>query len=95
MGEGEKVTLLRPKFRVRWLAKWLLPRMKKPYYYIHLDKIGSFVWLQCDGRTSVREIGERMRKRFGEAVEPVYERLALFMRQLEDGHFIVFEKKSR
>jgi hypothetical protein len=82
------VTLLRPKFGNRLLRKHLLPRMKRPCYRIHLDKFGSTVWNLCDGSRSVDEIGEGLLKRFGEEVEPVYDRLALFVQHLDRSHFI-------
>lgn len=57
--------------------------MKQPYYRLKLDEIGSFVWEHCNGMDEVQEIGEKLRKKFGDRVEPVQERLALFFKQLE------------
>ncbi len=37
-----------------------VPRYRK----IELDEIGAFVWKQCDGRTSVRVLIDRLCKRF-------------------------------
>jgi len=50
------VTLLRPKFRNKFLKTYLLPRMKNPNYKINLDEFGSFVWQQCDGERTVLNI---------------------------------------
>ncbi len=90
--DGENlVTILVPKFSSRFLRRWLLPRLKKRNFHVRLDAYGSLVWQHCDGNTTVAEIGKLLQKRFGEQVEPVYERLALFFRQLEKSKFIVFE----
>jgi hypothetical protein len=89
--EGETVVLLYPKFRNRFLAQCVLPRMKFPNWRIKLDEIGSWVWLHCDGHSTVRELAEGMREQFGEKVEPVYDRLSLFLKKLESDKFIQYE----
>lgn len=88
--EGETVIILHPKFRNKFLAKTLLPRMKKPNWKIKLDDIGSWIWHHCDGKKSVRELGEELKNSFGDRVDPVYDRLALYFRKLEDSQFISF-----
>lgn len=55
---------------------------------IHLDALGSFVWLRIDGLRSVYELAGLVEERFGEAAHPLYERLAVFMKQLERGGFV-------
>ena len=89
-GDGECVSLVIPRFRFPLLRKWLLPRLKNPYYRVKLDVIGTLVWKACDGKTTVREIAERLRSHFGERVEPVYDRLSFFLSQLERGGFISY-----
>lgn len=83
--------LLKPKFSHPLLAKYLLPRLKKPHYKIKLDEIGSFTWNLCDGKNTVKEIGLLLKEEFGEQVEPLYERLALFFQNLEKNRFITFK----
>jgi hypothetical protein len=85
--EGRAV-LLRPKFMRGPLARWVQPRLRRPYYRIHLDDIGTFVWDHLDGETTVGRIAERAKEHFGERIEPVYERLHLFLQQLEQGKMI-------
>lgn len=90
--EGERVSLVVPRFRFSLLRRWLLPRLKKPYYRIGLDAVGTLVWEDCDGRNTVKEIGEKLRSRFGERIEPVYDRLELFLSQLERNSFIEYSE---
>ena len=85
-----QIVILQPKFRNRWLARWLLPRMKRPHYRVKLDEFGSWVWIHCDGRTTVKEIGFSLKERFGETIEPVYDRLSIFLNQLERSRLIQF-----
>jgi hypothetical protein len=46
---------------------------------LRLDVVGAFAWRLCDGSTSVAEIAAAMQEEFGDAVEPVEERLVTFL----------------
>ena len=63
--EDGLVTVLVPKFTGRFTRRWFVPLLAKPEMRVHLDALGSFVWRQCDGRATVRVIGERVAERFG------------------------------
>jgi len=88
------ITILKPKFKNRLLTRYLLPRMKQPNFKINLDEVGSFVWKLCDGNTTVYEIGTEMQQHFGEKINPVYERLTMFLRQLHQNKFIEYRGPS-
>lgn len=82
--------LLKPKLQLPILKKHILPRLKHPYYRINLDKIGSLFWESCDGVRTVEEIAKRMKAALGEEVEPLYDRITLFLQKLEKNKFIRF-----
>jgi hypothetical protein len=65
--------------------------MKKPHYKIRLDEIGSAFWRRCDGQQSVRTIAEQQKQEFGDAVEPLYERISRFLHTLDKNRFIKFK----
>lgn len=66
--------------------------LKKPEIsYIHLDDMGSFIWLQTDGERSIIEIGEAVKERFGDEAEPLYERLSKYFQILNSYSFICFK----
>ena len=66
---------------------------KKPKVsYVHLDENGSFVWKQIDGKRDIIKIGELVEEHFGDAANPVYERLVQFFAMLERAGFIEFKK---
>lgn len=88
--DDNKVTLLIPKFRDKFFGKYLQPIIKKKYYKVKLDTLGSFVWLSCDGETTVRELAERLKNQFGDAAEPAVDRVAKFIQQLYRGDCITF-----
>ena len=85
---GELYVLLRPRFLRGPFAWWLQPRLRNPYFRVHLDAVGSFIWARCDGRTTVGEIADAMEAQFGAQVTPVVDRLQIFLRQLEEGRMI-------
>ncbi len=87
------VELLKPKFKRPFLKKYLLPYVKRPHYRIKLDAVGSFIWGLSDGNLSVKEIAKSLKAEFGDKVEPLYDRLALFLQSLEKNGFIEFKGK--
>ena len=62
---------------------------KKPKIsYIHLDEMGSFIWLLIDNKTNIIALGERVKDHFGEDAEPLYPRLSKYFGILESYGFI-------
>ena len=58
--------------------------LKKPRVsYIHLDETGSFLWPQIDGEANIIELGKRLKEKFGDEAEPLYDRLGKFFGILE------------
>ncbi len=63
--------------------------LKKPKVSrLCLDEIGSFVWLQIDGESSVYEIAEKLQERFGDKIEPLYDRLTTYVYMLKKYNLI-------
>lgn len=69
--------------------------LKKPKVsYVHLDETGSFVWpLLCEEK-NILALGEEVKERFGDAAEPLYERLAKYFRILDSYQFIVWKENN-
>ena len=88
------VCLKKPKFQNRFLKKLIQRWGKHSYYKIQLDDFGSYVWESCDGRQRVEQIGRNLRQKFGENVEPVYERLGSFVKILAYHKFITYREHS-
>jgi hypothetical protein len=88
--EEQMCVLLKPKFNNSFAKKHLLPRMKKPYFKVKLDKVGSFIWENCDGKRTVNELADLMKEKFGKEVEPLYDRLSVFLQHLEKNKFIQY-----
>jgi hypothetical protein len=77
--EDEQVVLLRPRFGRGRLGRWVERRLGSRPLRLRLDEVGSFVWRRCDGARRVSVLSEELREEFGERIEPVEERLVLFL----------------
>lgn len=53
-----------------------------------LDEKSTAVWDLIDGRTDVRHIADEMGKRYGQDIEPLYDRLAELLAILEKNRLI-------
>lgn len=63
--------------------------------YIHLDKLGSFVWPILDGELDITEIGKKVEEQFGEEAHPLYERLARYFQILDSYHFVKWVQEDK
>ena len=61
---------------------------------IRLDDYGWAVWSLIDGSRDVREMGARLRERFGGEVEPLYPRLSKFLAYLQNLKLIEIRKRE-
>lgn len=59
--------------------KFKIPMYKK----IELDKYSSFVFLQIDGKNTVKDMGCSLENAYGEDSHPLYERLLVFLNHIE------------
>ena len=63
--------------------------------HIALDEYGSFLWKEIDGVQSVGALAQRMKARFGDDAEPLYDRLVKYMQILHNNEFILFVGKDK
>lgn len=89
--EDSNVVLLIPKFKHPLLVKWFVPMLAKPNIKLKLDELGSYVWNKCDGQTSIESIGMEMSTKFGQPLEPMYERIGKFVAKLERNKYLLLE----
>ncbi len=86
--DEQLVSVKIPRFNNELLRKYLTPRGKNPFLLTKLDSFGSFVLLRCDGDHTVLEIAEGLLEEFGDEINPVHNRLALFIRQLQKVKYV-------
>ena len=74
-----------------WANRIAQKLFKRPKIsYVHLDEMGSFIWPIIDGEINIYNIGEKVKEHFGDKAEPLYERLARYIKTLESYKFIEF-----
>jgi hypothetical protein len=91
--DGEKITLIIPKFKREWMRKWLIPAKRSKHIKVHLDDIGSKVWLLIDGKRKTGEICSLLGDSLPDSVWPDHTaelRVIEFLRQLYRNRFILF-----
>jgi hypothetical protein len=89
----ELIRILKPRFDTKMGKRLGEKFTKKEAVNINLDEYGTAVWRNIDGKLTVGEIGENLSTEFGESVEPLFPRLASFLRILEGQKVIDFKKK--
>lgn len=63
--------------------------------HIDLDSYGSFLWRAIDGESTVGQLAEEMKTRFGKDAEPLYDRLIKYMQILRNNDFILFRGRDK
>ncbi len=82
------VVILRPKYKSKVGMLMFGSFLKDKNFKVNLDKLGSVVWKNTDGKNKVKRIGEILAKEFGPEIEPIYERLSTFLVQMHKQKFI-------
>ena len=85
-GEGKITVFVENKGFFNFVAQKLL---KKPRFsQIHLEELGSFIWQNIDGKKNVKEIADLLHEKFGEKAEPLYPRISVYIKILQNYGFI-------
>jgi hypothetical protein len=90
-GPDGLVTLLVPRFRNRFLVRWLVPMLERPDITVRLDEEGSFVWDRCDGGTTVLAIAEQLQRKIGGDADAVMDRVGRYVQQLVHSSLVTIE----
>lgn len=90
--ENGIIILLVPKIAKKYEKLFFKKWLEKPNK-IDLDEIGSFIWKNIDGQTSVTEIINLCQSELKEKIEPALDRIKLFLEQMNRNGFIKLYKK--
>jgi len=88
--EDGMIDVLVPRFKSDFAKKFFSRAVKGSYIKANLDEFGTATWLLIDGERNVEKIGAELVVKFGDKVEPVYERLTRFLTDLHRYNFISF-----
>jgi hypothetical protein len=90
--ENKLVTVIIPKFKNKIVLKLVSPKLKSDNFKIKLDKYGSAVWQNINGKNRVEQIIKNLEKIFGQEFEESVERTTKFNHQLYSQGFISFKE---
>lgn len=82
------VSITVPKFTSNFGKSFCTLVKKENTFSANLDRRGSFIWKQCDGKT-VKEILDLLTKEFPDEKE-IDQRLFLFLQQMYALHYLSF-----
>ena len=95
MNDNNQAVVLVPQLD-NWLVRKFFPRSRNRSQKVHLDEIGTFIWLKLDGTRNLKEICEAVQEKFKQKVEPCQERTILFAQQMFKQKFIkVYSKREQ
>ena len=87
--EGELSVIAFPRFRSKFMQKYLIPKNKSPFIRIRLEEHGTAVWDLIDGKRTVKDIVELLGAYFNH--EENYEfRITTYLMQLQKHGFIKY-----
>jgi len=95
--ENGKVDILMPRFSHTIWKRALQPHWKKEIIRIHLDEIGSAIWLHINGFISVIDICKQIQISHPEKLQPLEEtekRVTDFLSMLYQQRYITFREIS-
>jgi hypothetical protein len=83
-----------PKFQSNFGKSFCKVVKKDNTFRANLDKTGSLVWKNCDGKNTVKDILEIVKKEFPKE-ENIDQRLFLFLQQMQGLHYIQLYKEAK
>ncbi len=90
-GENGIVTVLIPRFKWSVVHNYMVKNGRDPNFRLDLDEIGSEVWVSIDGKRNVKEVGEKVKEKLGDRIEP-RERLVKFVSMMYHNKIITFKE---
>ena len=89
--EGGTVDVLVPRYGNNAVGRVLKRVLNDRPVRVSLDDVGTSIWRLCDGKRTVLDIGRTLKSSYGDRIEPVYERLEHFLKQMHRAGLIELE----
>jgi hypothetical protein len=95
LSDNGRIDILLPRFKRRFWREVTRNSKKGEYIRIHLDELGSAIWLLIDGHKKVITICNELNEKKGEKLQPVEEtekRVTQFLSMLYQERYISFRE---
>jgi len=89
------VTIIIPKFKTEFAKKFISPKLKSSDFKLNLEKFGSEIWMNMDGKKKVSEIIKLVTDKFGDEIQPAVDRVSKYIFQLYEQKLISFKEINR
>lgn len=89
------IEIMVPRFKNKKFEKLFLPKKRSPFFYLHLDEIGTETWLAIDSINNVQDICNVLTEKFGDNVKPVEERVGKFISTLHQHGYLDFKELEK
>jgi hypothetical protein len=83
------VHIMVPKFHGKWGKRLCRVLRRKETFTADMDKLGSIVWMHCDGKNTVEDILNILKEKYGDE-EDIDQRLFLFLQQMKNLNYIFY-----
>ncbi len=96
--EDGKVDILMPRFKHPVWKRALQPHWKQEFIRIHLDEMGSAIWVEVNGTIKVNELCSKVQTTHPEKLHPPEEtekRVTQFLSLLYQQRYITFREITR
>ena len=87
--DDDLVEITVPKFNSNFGKSFCNVIKKENTFTANMDKIGSLVWKNCDGKTTIKKILEKLNEKFPDE-ENMDQRLFLFIQQMGNLGYIKY-----
>ena len=67
---------------------------KLKYSNIELEEYGTFIWDYIDGKNTIYDIALKVKEKFGEKAEPLYDRICQYFSIMADNKLVFLAEKS-
>ena len=83
-----------PKFKSNFGKSFCKVIKKDNVFSAKMDKMGTSVWQECDGKKTVKQILKKINKKFPKE-ENLDQRLFFFLKQMDNLNYITLYKKKQ
>jgi len=88
--EKERVYLIKEKSKKKFMKKMIWFFNKSQVFKIHLDELGTSSWLLIDGKRTIYEIIQEMKKNYEGKLDQAEQRVSNFFILLRKNKFVEF-----
>jgi hypothetical protein len=95
--DENKVSLVIPRFKAKWVQRMFINKAKSPTFKVKLDDMGSAIWLRIDGKRDITKIADdikHLETLNNHNMSQIEERTAQFLLSLKNQGYIYLSEPN-